>query len=169
MNVTTMRFGGPEEIEVPEELIYEFYPGLNGFEDDHRYALIIDEDSAVQWLQAVSNPNVCFPLLDPALFLADYAFELPDPDAEALGVAEASDIAVRLVVTLRDPLDQSTANLLAPVLMNPAARVGRQVVLQDTEHPIRYPVFEGMQVSSTDGGAVDGAEESTTQEQARAA
>ena len=147
MRIATTRFGSLEHIEVPDDQIYEFYPGLGGFEDDHRYALIVDDESVVRWLQSLAKPAVCFPLLEPALVVPGYAFELPDADAEALGVEKADEVQVHVVVSLRDPLTDSTANLMAPVLTNPGAGLGRQVVLQDSGHPLRYRVFAGLDLT----------------------
>lgn len=147
MRIATTRFGSLEHIEVPDDQIYEFYPGLGGFEDDHRYALIIDDESVMRWLQSLAKPAVCFPLLEPALVVPGYAFELPDADAEALGVEKDDEVQVHVVVSLRDPLTDSTANLMAPVITNPAARLGRQVVLQDSDHPLRYRVFAGLDLT----------------------
>ena len=147
MRIATTRFGSLEHIDVLDDQIYEFYPGLGGFEGDHRYALIVDDESVMRWLQSLAKPAVCFLLLEPALVVPGYAFELPDADAEALGVAEAAEVEVHVVVSLRDPLTDSTANLMAPVITNPASRLGRQVVLQDLYHPLRYRVFAGLDLT----------------------
>jgi flagellar assembly factor FliW len=147
MLVATRRVGVVERIDVPENRIFEFYPGLGGFEDHHRFALIIEPDSPVEWLQSMSNQDVCFPLVAPESIVTDYTFELPDPDATALGASSADDLIVRIVLTVREPVEETTANLLAPLVLNTATRLGRQLVLQDSDYPIRAAVFVSLEAT----------------------
>jgi len=36
-----------------------------------------------------------------------------------------------------------TANLQAPLILNPVKRIAKQVILTDERFPLRYPVFGG--------------------------
>ena len=145
MLVHTRRLGASEHIEVPEDRIYELYPGLGGFEDHHNFAMLVDADSPVEWLQSIADPDVCFPVIDP--FLVDPAYEiaLPDADATAVGAKHAKDVAVRVILAVREPIEETTANLLAPIVLNASTRLGRQVVLQDSDHPIRAAIFSSLE------------------------
>ena len=142
MMVATRRFGPIEQVDVPEQHLYEFYPGLGGFEGHHNYALITDADSPVEWLQSTSDPSVVFALLEPFLFYQDYGFELPDADASALGLNRPEQAMVRCILTLRESADAISANLMAPVVLNPQARLGRQILLHDSGLPLRFPVLD---------------------------
>ena len=53
------------------------------------------------------------------------------------------------MLTIRDAADETTANLLAPIVLNQRSRVGRQVLLQETNMPLRYPVFEVLQLPAS--------------------
>ena len=145
MQVQTRRFGPLETVEVPAAQVYEFYPGLGGFEDHHQYALIPDEDSPLEWLQSTADPDVVFALLEPFIFCPDYSFEMTDADAAALELTRPADAMIRSILTLRDSASSITANLMAPVVLNPSMRLGRQIVLQETEQPLRFPVMSGLQ------------------------
>lgn len=144
MRVMTDRSGATEGVEVDDDLIFEFSRGLGGFEDEHVYALIVDDDSPVDWLQSVKSTHVGFPLLEPFLFYPEYGFELPDSDASILGLKGPEDALVRCVLTLRENAEETTANLLAPIILNRRTRQGRQVVLQGTNLSLRYPVFTAL-------------------------
>ncbi len=146
MLVHTQRLGASEHIEVPEDRIYELYPGLGGFDDHHNFAILVDDDSPVEWLQSLADPEVCFPLIDPFFVDPDYELVLSDADTAALGADEPSEVVVRAILTVRDPIEETTANLLAPIVLNPATRLGRQIVLQDSDHPIRATVFSSIDV-----------------------
>jgi flagellar assembly factor FliW len=144
MQVQTRRFGPLETVEVPASQVYEFYPGLGGFEDHHQFALIPDQDSPLEWLQSTADPDVVFALLEPFIFCPDYSFEMTDADAAALGLTRPADALVRVILTLRDSASAITANLMAPVVLNPSMRLGRQMVLQETEQSLRFPVLSGL-------------------------
>jgi flagellar assembly factor FliW len=161
MLVQTRRFGPLEDIEVPASQLYEFFPGLGGFEDHHHYAVIADADSPVEWLQSTSDPNVVFALLEPFVFAPDYSFEMADADAAALGLQRPEDAVVRTILTLRDSAASITANLMAPIVLNPRTRLGRQIVLQETELSLRFPVLEGLHSHQSEAGASDDDQEVT--------
>lgn len=149
MQIATNRFGVEETVEVAEDQIYEFALGLAGFEDHHRFALISETDSPVEWLQSLDDPRVSFSLLEPFLFYPEYGFELSDADAQALGLCGPEEALVRCVLTVQEEAEETTANLVAPIVLNQRGRVGRQVLLQETNMPLRYPVFEVFQVPAS--------------------
>ncbi|MEZ4502185.1 MAG: flagellar assembly protein FliW [Dehalococcoidia bacterium] len=146
MRITTYRFGIAEPVDVPDEAIIEIRPGLNGFEHLHRYALIAEDDSPVEWLQSLEEPEVAFALLEPFLFYPEYGFELSDADCEALALSRPEDAAVRCILTLNQSADEITANLLAPVVLSRTSRRARQIVLQDSNLPLRFPVIEALRL-----------------------
>ena len=148
MLVTVNRFGIQETVEVPDDRIYEFEQGLGAFEQHHHYALIPEPDSPIEWLQSLHDPAVGFALLDPFLFYPGYAFELPDCDAVALRLQRPEDAQVRCVLTVREAAEETTANLLAPIVLNVGAGLGRQVVLTESDLPLRYPVFESLRLAA---------------------
>jgi flagellar assembly factor FliW len=145
MEVKTQLRGDQDTIEVSSEQIYAFDPPLGGFEQLRRFVLIADDgDSPVEWLQSVEDESVAFALLEPFLFDPNYAFELPDRDAEDLGMQGPEDAFVRCILTLRDDPGQITANLLAPLVFCRRTHMARQLVLQDSGFALRHPVFSAM-------------------------
>jgi flagellar assembly factor FliW len=88
---------------------------------------------------------VVFALLEPFIFNPEYAFEMTDADAAGLGLTRPTDALVRAILTLRDSASAITANLMAPIILNPALRLGRQVVLQDADLALRFAVMDGLQ------------------------
>ena len=141
MQVKTNFLGVEETIEVTEEQIFSFDPGIGGFESLRRFALIPEQDSPVEWLQSLEDPEVAFALLEPFSFKADYAFELTDADAAALGMREAQDALVRCVLTLHEDPELITANLLAPLIFSRRSHMARQVILQNSDYELRFSLF----------------------------
>mgnify|MGYP003343363452 CR=1 FL=1 len=141
MQIRTNLLGTEEVMEISEQQIFAFEPGLGGFESLRRYALIAEEDSPLEWLQSLDDPDVSFAVLEPFLFRPDYVFELPDVDAEALGMEEPADALVRCILTLHEEAERITANLLAPLVLCRRTHLARQVILQDPDLELRAPIF----------------------------
>jgi flagellar assembly factor FliW len=141
MRVTTTLLGTEETLDVSEEQIFAFEPGIGGFENLRRFALVREQDSPVEWLVSLDDPDVSFALLEPFLFESGYAFELSDRDVEALGLYEASDAMIRCLLTLNEDPDQITANLLAPLVFSRRTHMARQVVLSEPAYSLRTRVF----------------------------
>ena len=148
MQITTKLLGVEETIEVSEDQLFAFDPPLGGFEENRRFALIVDEESPVEWLQSVEDPDVAFALLEPFLFEPDYAFELPDGDATELGMESPEDAFVRCILTLRDDPDEITANMVAPLVLCRRSHLVRQIVLQDSGQPLRRPILSGIALAA---------------------
>lgn len=141
MRVETSFPGGPGVIDVGEDQVYAMEPALGGFEELRRYVRIPDGDSPLEWLQSLDDSSVVFAMMEPFLVRPDYAFELSDDDAAALGMESSEDAMVRCLVTLREAPEEITVNLLAPIVLSRRTHVGRQIILQDPGMPLRQPLF----------------------------
>ncbi|OQX69220.1 MAG: hypothetical protein B6A08_05905 [Sorangiineae bacterium NIC37A_2] len=128
MKFATTRFG---ELEIQDDTLITLSAGMVGFPKDTLYAFIPHRDSAdVAWLQSVQNPSVAFPLLNATRVGPDYPDVPLETIAEQAGIAfeNVADLAL-LVVLSASAGDAPTVNLMAPVVINVATRVGAQVVL----------------------------------------
>ncbi|MEO1062704.1 MAG: flagellar assembly protein FliW [Actinomycetota bacterium] len=117
--------------------------GIPGLTDSERFLLsdLGDEpESAFQLLTSVDDPDVSIIVAIPWLFFPDYSPELPDAEQEALDISEPEQAIVFCPVTLDAEHEQIHLNLLGPFVVNAASRRGRQVVLADSEWPVRAAV-----------------------------
>ena len=114
-------------------------PGFPGHRD---YVLVAaDASGRVYWLQSVAPDGPRFLAVPAAPYFPDYAPALPPAVCADLGLDGASDADLFCVVTVPDgDVAAATANLRAPVVVNPATQQARQVVLPDGAHPIRRPL-----------------------------
>lgn len=87
-------------------------------------------------LRAVEAPDIRLFLLDPRPYFPDYAPQLPQDALAELGTA---DPAVLVVVRPAEAGVAPTANLLAPVLVDPEAGTALQVILEG-DWPLRARV-----------------------------
>ncbi|MFS4458453.1 flagellar assembly protein FliW [Bdellovibrio sp. HCB2-146] len=143
MIISTSRFG---QVELKQEDVLTFPEGLLGFADLRQFALLDDpSDEIFAWLQSCESPHIAFPVLEPELFSAQYKVNLTKGDLEALKLPNQEAARYFSIVTIPDDPTQMTANLKAPVVVNVAARIARQCVLQDNSLAIREPIFTKLQ------------------------
>lgn len=130
------------EVEIIEKEIINFDCGLPGFPEERGFVLLsIEEDVPFVLLQSINNEHIGFVIAYPFAFKEDYAFDLNEEDKQLLQIETEEDVLVYSIVTLKESFQQSTLNLLAPIVINNNKKLGRQIVLQDsTQYSLRYPV-----------------------------
>ncbi len=127
---------GPAGVE-PASII-AFPDGIPGFESCHEFVLVEAPDVApLRCLQSVSGPGTCFLAIDPTAVLADYRCSLGPADRAKLDAPDGTPL-VWLALVMVGADDAVSVNLRAPVVINPARMIGRQVVPNDTIYPLRY-------------------------------
>lgn len=125
-----------------EQTVVHFPQGLPGFEELTRFFLC-ERDGLwpLTLLVAVDTADVALPLLRSGEFLTDYLPSIPASDLRALDAKGAEDLDLFVVVTFDRDSDGISANLMAPICMNRARRLGRQVVLADGAYPLQYSLL----------------------------
>lgn len=142
MQIATSRFG---VIDATESEIVEFENGVLGFPDATQFLRVpIVEADGWLWLQSTTDPELAFLAISAFMFFPDYDLDLPDGDAEAIGLDDSADAEVLALVTVRrtgdEAVDSITANLLGPIVVNNRTLRGRQVVLSDSQYSTRETV-----------------------------
>jgi flagellar assembly factor FliW len=133
MNIETKYFGC---MNIDEKKVIRFENGLPGFYDEKAFALIDFPDNPVfQILQSVTAAHVAFIVTNPYHFHKDYEFDLNEQVKEELGISKIEQVKILSILTLRDPFDQSTINLQAPLIMNSELLIGQQVIVSDNISP----------------------------------
>ena len=114
---------------------------LLGFPDHRQFALArLDETGVLCELRSLEQPDLRFVVIPPAMLFPDYAPEIDDEVAQDLDATDPGDLLVLALVTLGDAPQAATANLLAPVVVNHRTRRAAQVLLEDTDLPLRAPL-----------------------------
>lgn len=148
MIIKTLTMGS---LEVEEAQIYHFPKGIPGFDEETHFALVPMEESLFWVLQSVNEPSLSFLLVDPFTFYPSYEFELPDDEAEELGVD--SELLIYCIITLKEQVEASTINLLAPIVLNPTGQSGKQIVLHRTPYHTKHTLLQEQPViEGKDGG-----------------
>ncbi len=140
MRLSSMRFG---EIEIEESKVISFPKGLPGLENIRRFTLIQHEKTnPIHWLQAVDDPHISLPVVEPFLVIPDYEFNISDLDAGELAANRRSDLHVVNVVVIPEKIEDMTVNLAAPILINVRMNLGKQIIFDRKNYQIQYPAFE---------------------------
>ena len=117
-------------VQVQALTLTESLPGFPGRRD---YVLVPAEDGGrLLWLQSVAPDG-------PRFLAVTASANFPDCAELGLGDPEAARLYCLVTVPHGD-VAAATANLRAPVVVNPATHQARQVVLLDAAHPIRRPL-----------------------------
>ncbi|MFB3926707.1 MAG: flagellar assembly protein FliW [Syntrophales bacterium] len=141
MKIHTTRFG---ELDIEESRIITMRGGILGFEHLKRFFLYAaGEKNPFWWFQSAEDSSVAFVVIDPFLVKADYTPEICDEDERLLELEKAEDVVVMSIVTIRhDPFGISV-NLRAPLVINAAKKLAKQIILDNEEYPVQYAVSAG--------------------------
>lgn len=119
-----------------------FPQGVPGFQELRDFVISAQgEDSPFYVMQSVEDEKVGFVLVNPFEVYRNYEIRLPESAIELLGVEKPEDVTVYAFVTLRQPVEESTVNLLAPVVVHSGKSLGIQAVLMDERLSIREKLF----------------------------
>ncbi|SDD35962.1 flagellar assembly factor FliW [Nocardioides lianchengensis] len=121
--------------------VIELVHPMPGFPDRSRFALVsLDEDGVLCALRSLEEPDLRFLVVPPGPFFPDYAPEVDDSVVSDLGIDSADDALVLLVLRAGTSLAETTANLLAPVVVNRRTRRAAQVILDDPSLSVSAPL-----------------------------
>ena len=138
--VDTVRFG---TIEIDEKKVVHFAQGIPAFEDEHEFVIIpYDEESPYVFLQSLATPDLAFLMTVPYLFFKDYEFEIDDATEQQLALKSPEDVIVYTLLTVpQGRIEDMTANLMAPVIINQRTMAGKQLVLEKGAYTTKHRLF----------------------------
>ncbi len=145
MEIETKRFG---TLEIDEREIISMVDPIIGFPHAHRFVLLDHKTKSgptpFKWLQSVDDPALAFVLLPAQLVEPTYRVTMTKEEAQKLKISEPTDAEVWtiLVIPPKEP-KKMTANLKAPVVINTKEKLGKQLVLVDSEYSTKHRVFKG--------------------------
>jgi flagellar assembly factor FliW len=99
-----------------------------------------ESDPVLYEVRSVQQPEVRFLVAVPTAFFPDYTVDLDEATCADLGLDDADDALVMVILTVGTDPDPTTANLVAPVVINARTRAAAQVILSGTDWPVRATV-----------------------------
>ncbi|PFA67363.1 flagellar assembly protein FliW [Bacillus sp. AFS015802] len=139
MKINTKYHG---DIDVKSEDVLTFEHGIPGFGEEKQFVLLpLPENEWFHILQSVTTSQLGFVVTNPFMFFKEYDFELDQTSVELLEHPVEKEVQVLSILTIREALHESTANLQAPLIINLANRKGKQVILTNSDYQTKHLIF----------------------------
>ena len=109
---------------------------MPGFPAHREFVLVrLNEDGLLYAFTSTEDPDLRFLVAPPEPFFPDYAPEIEADVFAALNTKDPDRLLVMVVITAG--VNETTANLLAPIIVDRDSRRAMQVVLTDGNMPVR--------------------------------
>lgn len=152
MKIKTTLLG---ELEFEEKDIFYFPEGIPAFKEEKQFLIIaMGEGAPFYYMQSAANPDLCLVLAEPFMFFPDYGIEVGDEELDKLECQNRrEDLLVYVILTVPEDFKESTANLLAPIIVNQEKKRGIQFVAVNSEYKTKHPIFprEQAEIAATSG------------------
>ena len=138
MKILTRQFG---PVDYEQAAALEFPVGLPGFEGLRHFVLVERTTLApIVFLQSLDAPDVCFPTTPVQSIDPRYQLALTPEDRRQIELDECHDEILCLSILSAPENGPLTANLLAPVVVNPRTRRGIQAIRIDSRYSHQHPL-----------------------------
>ena len=129
---------GPRSAAVPAALVgLTLTDPMPGFPGHREFVLVPAAGEGVLfWVQSMASEGPRFLAVAPRSFFPDYAPVVPAPVRVELGLEDGEPQLYCLVTVPGGDVSSATANLRAPLVVNPVTGRARQVVLAEGGYPI---------------------------------
>ena len=91
-------------------------------------------DQLFYTMSDVQNSAISFTLVNPYL-LREYSFDIPAKTKDLLKIDADSKISVYNILLIQKPLEKSTINFLAPIILNHDNNTFMQIILDPKQNP----------------------------------
>lgn len=140
------------EITIEDQDIIHFSSGIPGFPEEKQFVILPIENSVFFIMQSVNNEHVAFVIVEPFIFFPQYEFDLPEVERVKLTIEKEEDVAVFVILTIGNPIENTTANLQAPVIINQNQKLGKQMILQNQDFSTKESIYKKI-ASTSKGGS----------------
>ena len=140
MTITTSRFG---KVEVDKKLALHFPDGLLGFPENKDFIILEHKpNSPFCWLQSLTSPELAFVMTNPFLIKKDYLEDLSADEKHPFNRKNDEKNVIFAIVTIpQDGAGKTTVNLMGPLVIDTNSRIGRQIILANSNYNHRHPFF----------------------------
>jgi flagellar assembly factor FliW len=121
--------------------IITFVNGILGLEQYKSYVLLDHPGTdIVKWLEAVDQPEIALPVVNPFLFFPDYAPKISRENLLQINIKSPEEAIVLCVLTIGANTKDITVNLKAPIIVNSDSRLADQFIADNPEYNVREPL-----------------------------
>ncbi|UQU65435.1 flagellar assembly protein FliW [Couchioplanes caeruleus] len=121
------------ELDMP---IIEMAVPMPGFPAHRQFVLVrLNDEGLLYAFTSIDDPELRFLVAPPEPFFPDYAPEIENDVFAALNTKDPDRLLLMVVITAG--VNETTANLLAPIIVDRDSRRAMQVVLNGSNMPVR--------------------------------
>ena len=141
LKLLTKHFG---EITYGDDEVITFPAGLPGFPEASRFVLLSGEtpNALFHWLQCIDDSELAFTLVDIYQVMPDYDPQVEQEELKDLGDLAGSPLEVFNIAVIPEEISQMRVNLMAPLVINPVTRLGKQIIVSNEAYKIQHFIFE---------------------------
>lgn len=119
-----------------------FPSGIPGFESSRKFVIVtVPEYTPFEWMVCVDRTQLKFAIINPLIFEPTYSPSLHKEQLLDLKIEKPEDILMYTIVTVKDNPLESTANLVGPLIINRVKRIGKQIIVDDSQYTTREPII----------------------------
>ena len=134
--------------QVHNDNIFTFPEGILGFENIKNYVFLMNERVApFMFMQSLDDSNLSFVCIEIFKICPEYNITLPTTAVDSLGIEDPNDLLIIGLVTVRKDVEDTTANLMSPIIVNIKNSKAQQVILENSEYPVRFKVWDAIEES----------------------
>ncbi len=131
---------------VRSENIFHFPEGVPAFEHVKEFVFLSKPDSRpFLFMQALQPADLAFVCIDPFLIYPGYAPRISLQDTRFLHLEKMEDALVLGIVTVNRDVAKTTANIQGPIVINVKACLGKQIICDGQNYPVRYRIWEALE------------------------
>lgn len=126
-----------------ENEIINFKRPIPGFKEYTRYIVKdIEGSEPFKLLQSLDNCELAFIIISPFNVEDNYEINLSEETINRLQIESPEDVMLYSTVTLHSKVENITANLKAPIIININNKTGEQCIIDNEKYGIRHPLMK---------------------------
>ncbi len=123
--------------------VINFPKGIPGFENLRRFILLpVKGTEQMLWLHSLEDQTIALLVIDPFIYFKGYEVNISQTDVEELEIKDHAETLVLTTITIpRDNPAGTTANLVAPIVINTRLNKAKQLILTGTPYFTKHRLF----------------------------
>jgi len=130
---------------LPNNTIIHFPKGIPGFDQITHYKFTSQpEVKLFMNMTATDQSNISFFCIDSFTVYPKYSIKLTTQLISDLKITPQTQLIALSIVTVGTSVEETTANLLGPIIINLNNKQGLQTILENSEYQVRYKIWDSI-------------------------
>ena len=139
--------GSPKGMPIPPSTCVRFAHGIPGFEQIRQWRFTANVEVHPFLHMTADDESVRFVCIEAFRICPGYRLYLPFSSSTPLAITIQSRIAVLSIVTVGSSPEDTTANLMSPIVVNVDTRKGEQAIAESSPYPVKYRIWDSLHLA----------------------